>query len=260
MKKEIFWTGIIVLAGVLILLFISFYMNKIRISTSKNYVYAVIDNADGVNLHDQVRIRGVKCGYVEKIQIVNDFVVLKLWLNGQAKVTKDSYVGIHDLAIIGGSKYLMVYPGKGDPYEFPKDTIVAKRYDVSFAALGMILDEIRNMVSVVVPEGKKITGIIDSLTKSINGINRIIADNESTVKKTISDISYISENLKITVDSLYPALENINRQIDSYDKSNGTVKRLLNEDSSYIKLNRSIDKLELLLDEMRKNKLIKGCL
>jgi len=62
------------------------------------------------------------------------------------------------------------------------------------------------------------------------------------------------------VDTLYPALENINRQIDSYDKSNGTVKRLLNDDSSYIKLNRSIDKLELLLDEMRKNKLIKGCL
>lgn len=260
MKKEFFTTGIIVTMGILIIIFVSFYMNKIRISASRNYVYAVIDNADGVNLHDQVRVRGVRCGYVDRIQLCDDKVVLKIWLDSRVKVTKDTYAGIHDLAIIGGSKYLMLYPGTGGPYRFPEDTIEARRYDVSFASLGMVLEEIKNAVDAALPDAGVMSDAFDSLYSAVRGINRMISENEKPLANTIENLSEASMSIKTFMDSVYPALESVKRQMDSYEKSNSTVKRLLQEDSSYIKLNRDLDKLEKLIDEMRKNRLVKGCL
>lgn len=260
MMKKSLTIGIVVMLGLAILIFVSFYMNKIRIAQSNNYVLVKFDSADGLKVNDEVRFRGVKCGMVDAIILTNDFVLVRLWLDKKIRVKDKSFVALQDFGILGGTKYIFLQPEGENLYSYPSDTLVGEKYDFNIAQIGIILQDIKKIVENAVPEKGKIDAITDTLYSALNKINLMVVKNDVDVRRAVNDIAYASNKVKMVIDSLYPAINSIKKEVDIFSEGSGSVKRILREDTVYLRLNKSLLQLNELLDEMKKNKLIKGCL
>ena len=258
--KKTFTIGFVVLLGLFILIFVSFYMNKLRIAQSDNYVLVKFDAADGLKVNDEVRFRGVKCGMVDAIELHDDFVMVRLWLDKKVTAKDKSFVALQDYGIIGGTKYIFLQPEGENVYRYPEDTLIGERYDFNIAQIGIILQDIKKIVENSIPEKGKIDAITDTLYSALNKINQLVLKNDMDIRTAVNDIAYASNKVKMVVDSLYPAVNLIKKEIDVFSEGSGTVKRILREDTVYVRLNRSLEQLNELLEEMKRNKLIKGCL
>jgi len=259
-NKKALTIGIVVLLGLSILIFVSFYMNRIRIAQSDNYVYVKFESVDGLRVNDEVRFRGVKCGMVDEIHLMKDFVLVKLWMDKKVTVLDRSFVSLQDYGIIGGTKYIFLQPEGENPYIFPKDTLLGVRYDFNLAQIGIILQDIKRIVERSMPEKGKIDAITDTIYSALNKINQIVVKNDTDIRKAVNDIAYASDKVRMIVDSLYPAMNIVKNEIDIFSEGSGTVKRILREDTVYTQLNKSLRQLNEILDDMKRNKLIKGCL
>ncbi|MDD3803553.1 MAG: MlaD family protein [bacterium] len=260
MKVKALTIGIVVILGLFILIFVSFYMNKIRIAQSDNYILVKFESVDGLRTNDEVRFRGVKCGMVDEIHLANDFVVVKLWMDKKIKVLDKSFVSLQDYGIIGGTKYIFLQPDGEREYLFPSDTLIGVRHDFNLAQIGIILQDIKKIAENSIPEKGKIDAITDTIYSALNKINKLVEKNDTDIRTAVQDIAYASDKVRLLVDSLYPAVNLIKKEIDMFSEGSGAVKRILREDTVYIQLNKSLRQLNDILDDMKKNKLIKGCM
>jgi len=260
MTKKVFTIGIVVLLGITIFIFILFYMNQIRMAQSGNYVLVKFNSTDGLKVNDEVRFRGVKCGMVDAIVLTDDFVLVRLWFDKRVKVPDKSFIALKDCGIIGGTKYIFLQPAGDSLYRYPKDTLIGEKHDFDIDQVGTILRDIKEVIEKSIPEKEKIDAITDTIFSALNKINSILLQNDAEIGRTVSDITYASNKVKMIVDSLYPAINLIKKEIEEFSGGSGSVKRILREDTVYVKLNKSLEQLNELLDKMKKNKLIKGCL
>lgn len=258
--KKVFVIGLIIFIGISILIFLSFFMNKVRFFTDNNYVLVKFSHADGVKTNDEVRYRGVKCGTVVDVVLKRDFVVLKLWLKKDFNVGKNSFIAIQDLGIIGGTKYIFIQPSDDTLYRYPYDTLIGVNRDFNISEIGIIISDIREMVFNAIPSKERVNEIVDTLFSALKKINDIVEKNDKDINSIVTKLSYSSDKVSMIIDSIYPAMLSLKKEIEMFTEGSGSVKRILREDTVYIRLNESLKKLNRILDIIEKNKIIKGCL
>ncbi len=259
-KSKAFIVGIVVTIGFIILIFVSFYMNKVKIALSNNYVYVKIKNADGLLKNDEVRLRGVKCGYVREIKLIDDYVLLKLWFENDIKITKNSQIGLHDLALIGGTKYLMLYPAPGEAYKFPNDTLNAINYSLNMSKFLVLFEDFKTRLEALLPDSTSIQDIVDTIQLALSNINTLIENTDKDIHNIMVNVDTISMNVNEMVDTLTTVVYELKEEIDVYKKQDNSLKSFVSSDSLYINLQNSLDELNRLLKQLNRNKVIKGCL
>nr|WP_271711627.1 MlaD family protein [Marinigracilibium pacificum] len=82
-----------------------------------------------------------------------------------------------------------------------------------------------------------------------------LSDDENGLPKVIANMSEFSESLKdtdlkATVDSANMALSNLNKALTSINEGQGSLGKLLNDDSVYVNLNSSLKSFDSLLNHM----------
>lgn len=258
--SKIFWVGLVVFLGISILIFLSFFMNKFRLFTDNNYVLVKFTHADGVKVNDEVRYRGVKCGSVVDVTLKKDFVVLKLWLKKDFKVGKNTLVAIQDLGIIGGTKYIFIQPFDDLSYSYPAETLSGVNRDFNISQIGVMVSDIKDMVYNMIPSKERVDKIVDTTFSALKKINDIVEKNDNDIKDIVNKLSYSSNKISSVIDSIYPSLISLKKEIDIFLEGNGSVKKILRDDTIYIRLNESLKKINNILDNLGKNRLIRGCL
>ncbi len=107
-----FIIGIITILFVVSIYFVfkNLYKNNvIPFEASFNYV-------EGVNNDTEVQIAGFKIGYISKINILSDNVIIKGYIDSLYNVPKDSILKIKSNGIFG-KKTLSIEPGFGDYFD-----------------------------------------------------------------------------------------------------------------------------------------------
>lgn len=260
MRNRIIYIGITVMTAILILFVVSIYMNKLRLGSNDNYVLVRFSNINGLRTDDEVRLRGVKCGRVASVDLMDDYVLVKLQLNPNITISKGSIAGIHDYAVIGGTKYILIYPASGDEYSYPSDTINGESYDFSLARISILLTDIKGIIEETIPSRETIQGVIDSLNAAMAGVNEIINVTGKGIENITYNINDASKSVNVLIDSLNESMNIVTAQLKAYEENDNALKSITTSDSLYIKLQRSIDRLESILSDMSRNRLLKGCL
>lgn len=260
MRKQTFVIGLIVIIGLAILVFVSFYMNRIRISLDSAYVYVKFENADGLKVKDEIRVRGIKCGFVSKIELTDDFVCARLTVSKKIHIPDNSIVGIHDLAVIGGSKYLMLYPGDGPVYRFPEDTLYGTNYDFNFAKIAIIMDDLKTAVENVIPDKDALAELLDSIQSGIDNVNQLIVNTDRAMIEVTGNVDKTVNSIGTATDTLATVISGIKESIDEYRNNENTLKNILTSDSLSMKLDRNLMLLEEVLEQLKRNRMVKGCL
>ena len=90
---------------------------QVKKSVYKNVFYAKFNNIDGIKVGTEIKIAGVRVGFVENIELDNNTfqVKVKMNINDSLNIPMDSVVAVASSGLLGG-KFLNIKPGVEDTF------------------------------------------------------------------------------------------------------------------------------------------------
>lgn len=182
------------------------YLKSKRLFSNDNIIYAVFNQADGLEVGAPVIIKGFKIGTVEKINfdIRSEQLLVKLLVNGEYPLPINSEAKIASTSLLGG-KVLEVKLGNDVVQTLGNgDTIRTSTERNIMDVAGEEYGKLKEMAS----------DIVTKLSQALDGMNKVLSDdNARALSATLANLSSISGNINEAVSSptkgLKTTMENI---------------------------------------------------
>lgn len=287
-KNEI-KTGFLVIIGIGLFIFGFSYLKSNDIFVSDRTFYSIYDDVEGVVNGTPVTVNGYPVGSITDISFfTNNRLLVKFRVENDIKFSVNSIAQIYETGLIGGKALAIipamdnsrvavsldtlkssVAPGltelvneKLTPLQENIETMILSANDVLEKINSVFDDPTRNNLrtsvsdfSETITDLKETSAMIKSIVKSnklsinssIENINNISSD-LSSISNSIksSDFDLTLKNLKLSSDNLSSVLDNINN-------GNGSISKLISNDSLFNNLNDASKSIDLLLEDIRLN-------
>jgi phospholipid/cholesterol/gamma-HCH transport system substrate-binding protein len=180
-----FKVGLFVILCVAIFFYLIYSTGKLNIKKEGYHIYAVFDDIAGLGKKAPVMLNGIEVGKVEGMKITYDNdktkIVLKLWLNKEAKVRDNAAVSIKTLGLMG-EKYIQIFSVEGGGF-IAAETVLAGNPYLDLDSLMSQADGIARNVTVMTDELKKLAGNLNYTAEgNKDKISQIVANLETTSK------------------------------------------------------------------------------
>ena len=271
--------GLFVLAGIIILTYMSVKVGKFDFGRKKGYeVFAYFDNASGLNIDVPVEIAGIEVGRVEDIGLERRKAKITMRIAPDTSIPSDSKAFIRTKGVLG-DKFIQIIPGKPESPPIKDgerivDTYTPTDIDQLINSIGEVALDIRKVSRSLgnVLGGKegedKLRQILDNITTSTASLNRIIEDNEKRISsllinfgefsKDIKDVSdankeYINSiviDIKETTTQLKEAVEAFSMIAKKIERGEGTLGRLIHDTTTIEDLNQTLAHLKSISEKI----------
>lgn len=261
------------------------YLKGIDFFSSNEKYYAIYSNVDGLNVSNPIMINGFTVGRVSEIKLLqddNDKVLVELDVRGDI-VIGDSATATLNSDFLGNKSIALTAGDIAIPLE-GGDTLIALLDKGIADILAESAQPVANNLEATI---KKINGILDQLGGTGGKIDSILNDfkaasaelkpsliqSRKALDSTLSTYNSLGVSLNQKLDKLDPilnnmgeitdslkslqlnetvasankALEDLSVAIEHFSKAEGTLGKLINEDSLYNNLNQAIISLDRLL-------------
>ena len=239
MKNEI-KVGLFVLIALASILFLTFEIKSFDNLKKNGYpIYAVINDASGLSHKSRVKLRGVKIGIIDSMELEPNGVRLKLLINKKVKIPVGSTLSVAQDNVLGG-KYLQIIPSNSNEY-YTADSVIKKYLPSS--SMADVMTNINQAVN-------KVKILIDKLN---NTLDKNTTRNIQITMENIKDTSVLLKNIMKNADKKLPTLlDNANKLVLTYKQTGDIIKQklpsILNKtDSLMYKLNNISDILKVKL-------------
>jgi phospholipid/cholesterol/gamma-HCH transport system substrate-binding protein len=255
------YVGIFVLVGFLI--FIWGTMQITNIGEDGGYeLYAVFDNAAGLDVNAPVRMVGVNVGRVKGIDIIERKARVILYIDQGRKIDKDAQVSIRSQGILG-DKYVGISPGGSGDYYEEGESIARTRSGTDIDSLmdslqtagtdlSAILASLRKVIGTeegersmaeILQNTRSLTANIDKLTARLDSMTD---ENRADIRAAVANIRQVTEDLREDLPSLTGKLEGAADQVTGVLSDNReTVKQTIE------RINRDAELLEETLQSVK---------
>lgn len=291
MKNKEFKVGLFV-AITLVLLYFGFnFLKGIDFFSTTNKYYVMYDNIDELAVSNPVLVNGFAVGRVSHISIMQkkqNKVLVELMIDSDIKMG-DSTQAILNSDFLGG-KSILLSIGKITAPLKPKDTLIAV---VAKGMLDLLSETATPVADNVGTTLRKFNIILDNLSKNSQQldtiflrlqatpllINRTLSTANGSIEELAISFKSVANNLNGTLTELKPAatnfkvfsdslkrmqlnqtvreakqtVEKLNAMMDKFGESNGTIKKLMTEDSLYVNLNKLLMNLDTLANHFNNN-------
>ncbi|HBI40282.1 MAG TPA: MCE family protein, partial [Tenacibaculum sp.] len=283
-------TGIV--SVIIIALFIwgyNFLKGQNIFNPGSRYFYVEFDNISGLNEASIVTINGLKVGEISKITLNNNQekrgqLIVRFTIENKFRFGKNSTAKIYSAGLMGGQNLSIIpdYSGveavSGDYLQgkvekdilsslndklTPKITHTMEGVDSLVTGFNQILDlKSRESLNRSILNFEKITVDTKNSLALLNSVLKNSKENiESSAKnakKITENFSKISENLansnlSKTVKKLETTLTNVNIVLTDIKQGNGTLGKLMKDETMYTNLTNASKELEELLREIKLN-------
>lgn len=293
MSKEI-KVGLIVLISGFVFYYGFNYLKGSGFLSSSSKYYVIYENVDGLNKSNPVVVNGLSVGKVSDIDLLQKHrnkILVELTIDENI-ILGDSTVAELANSDFLGSKAIVLNLGKIDKPLQPKDTLIAKvdrgieeyldRVQPITNNLGITISRINEILLGLQGSGEKITSTLSELEKSIRGVNGLIQTNRQQLEQTIISTRSLIENvnkrvsqldpimrkssgvldslnnleLQKTVNGMNQILAQLNNTLLQLENEEGTLGKLMKNDSVYNNLNQllvDLDKLAIHFNQYPKD-------
>jgi|TARA_Y100000385_G_scaffold289155_1_gene357744 phospholipid/cholesterol/gamma-HCH transport system substrate-binding protein len=288
-KKEIL-IAILVLTSVGLFYFGFGYLKGSNLFASGRTYYAIYGNVAGINNDDPVSVNGFRIGKIRSSTLIpdEDVVVLELEVSHSGlNIPEDSRAIIANTGLLGG-KEIDIEMGFSSVFLGDGDTITSGTEQDIFSSLSSSLepfekkaleavvsiDSVMKLVQVVLNQKNRtnlessmqdVAETMDNLNATSADLKSLIASESSNIKKVIenlgkvsNDFAQISDSLKDikfneTIHRVNASLDNANAILGKINSGEGTMGKLVNNDSLYLYLESASKDLDLLLIDFKEN-------
>ena len=291
LSKE-FKVGLLALvAGVLLYFGFNFLKGVDFFSPTNRYV-VIYDKIDGLTVSNPVQINGLSVGAVREIVILqnrDNQLAVSIDVDDKIQLNDSTLAVLSDNGLLGG-KFIDLKIGHGKRPLEDEDTLRAFRSEGLTAMLAskanpvmQNLDSLMHNLNALVVEYKGLSVQVKRIMANVEGatgdLNSITAENRAKISTLIANANSLSASLAETGRKLGPIMSKMNTFADtlnalelaavvakanqamsslqatiaSINSSNGTIGKLINNDSLYTNANRSMRDLDLLLRDLKAN-------
>ena len=288
-KKEIF-IALLVLTSIVLFYFGFGYLKGSNLFASGRTYYAIYGNVAGINNDDPVSVNGFRIGKIRSSNLIpdEDVVILELEISHAGlNIPEDSKAIIANTGLLGG-KEIDLEMGFSSVYLEAGDTISSGTEEDIFSSLSSSLepfekkaleavvsiDSVMKLVQLVLNEKNRtnleksmsavavtmgnlnaVSVDLNELITSESGKIKLIIDNLNKVSKDFSKISDSLKDIKFneTINRVNASLDNANSILGKINSGEGTMGKLVNNDSLYLYLESASKDLDLLLIDFKEN-------
>jgi phospholipid/cholesterol/gamma-HCH transport system substrate-binding protein len=214
---------------------------------SKRYHF-LIDDASGLVPNSAVRMAGIKVGIIEEIKLEDGKARVRILLNSDTPMTTSGYVALRSQGILG-DKNVELFQGN------PTDPTLANGSEIRRAETGGSLDDVMQQVGKI---AGSLTQLADNLTKATSGagdsqspVGRIILN----IEKVSADLAKMTGNNGDKIDEIIQRVQNISRSIDeliSDEGPDGFKVAWQNAVDSLKRVDRSLQNIEEITDKVNR--------
>lgn len=279
-------TAILVLSGIALFIYLFTFLKGEDLFTTTNTYYTEFDY-NALSTSSSVTIKGNKVGKIEDIKY--DFesgkTRVSFTVNPKLKFSKNSIIRLYETGIMGGNALAIVRANDNDiaqPGDFIQSEVqpglitslknnfsgISSDLDSTIRSADTLMTNLNKLVVDESDEGLQSTiAELNTTLKSFKtlsySIQNVIKQNDAKIasvldnfEKTSKDLSELSADLKEvdlskTVANLNTTLDGIQGIMTSIDNSDGTIGKLLNDDSLYNNLEAASKEMELLLLDIK---------
>ncbi|WP_370479798.1 MlaD family protein [Tamlana flava] len=279
-------TGVLVILGIILFIFGFNYLKGINLLESNNVYFTEFDY-NALTKSSPVTIKGNSVGKVQDINY--DFNTGKtrvaFSVDEKLKFSKNSVVRLYETGLMGGNGLAIVAREDGElakPGDVLKSEVevgLVTSLSKNFSGLSTDLNStLKSADSLIVSLNKVINDqsekglkrTVEQLNETLksfeitsSSVNGLIAKNEENItttlksfKKTSEDLSTLATDLKnadmgATIESLKKTLASLNGVLDKVEKGDGSIGKLLKDESLYNNLEGATKELEELLRDIK---------
>tara|TARA_B100000902_G_C27319525_1_gene923462 strand:- start:4523 stop:5455 length:933 start_codon:yes stop_codon:yes gene_type:complete len=282
-------TGILAIFAIGLFVFGFSYLKSNDIFVSDRTFYAVYSDVEGVVNGTPVTVNGFPVGSVQKISFYNNKdLLIKFRVENDIKFSKNSLAQIYETGLIGG-KAIAILPANDNARiaitnDTLKTSIAPGLTDLVNKQITNLQDKIESMIMSADSVLHKINRVFDdstrvSLRNSVSGFNQTISDlkatssliksivesNKSDIDLTLNNVADISKDLSDfsstlnnsgfdqTLINFKKSSEDLSEILKDINRGQGTITKLINNDSLFNNLNDASKSIDLLLEDIRLN-------
>lgn len=282
-------TAVLVIISIILFIWGYSFLKGKNLFDNSNKLFVVYENVAGLAPSAPVTLNGLTIGKVNSISINPDGKLLvELHITTDFPIAKTSIAEIYDSGLVGG-RQIAIKPNLLDKnYTVSGDYLQASSKLGLTDALAQQLEPLQAKIQQLLENAdvlfSNVNDILDTKTRqnlknsiaSLNttlsefsvaskNINGLLAENKSKLNNTLNNVDKVSGNFATISDSLAKAnlgqtVKNLEKTLAKVDKimaeleqGNGTMGKLIKDETMYTNFAKTSKELELLLQDLRLN-------
>ncbi|VXD19928.1 MlaD family protein [Marinoscillum sp. 108] len=293
MSKE-FKVGLIALVTGVLLYYGFNFLKGIDFFSPTHKYYAVYDNVDGLNKSNPVIINGLTVGRVSRIRLLQNqgnLILVELDIDETITLGDSTVASLMNTDFLGSKGIVLTVGPLNNPIQ-PGDTLtsyVDKGLNEILASaepvasnLNTTITRVNEILIGLKGSGEKINATIEEVRKTTVSVNEIISENQAELAVIMTRTAILIQTLNTKLDKIDPilvktggvldslsnleinqtlasirgAVDNLNVTINEIKSEEGTLGKLISDDSLYNNINQTmtdLDKLILHMDQYPKH-------
>ena len=281
--------AILVVSSLLLIVFTINYLKGQNLFDSSRRVIAIYDNVEGLASSASVTLNGHIIGKVQSIGFSDDAsgkLEVKLLINDDFQFSKNSKAQIYESSLLGGKSIAILPANDNGENVVSGDVLIGVIKPGMTDVIAQKLEPLENNIELMLVGAdsllKNINEVFDAKTKSnlrhaiaeldqtmsgfkktSQGLNDLILDNKASLNNTFSNFDKASSNLVNLTDSLASAditkmmndlqktLISINSVMAGLEKGEGSMGKLLKDETLYNNLEGATYEMEALLKDIK---------
>ncbi len=244
--------GIFITVTVFAVIVLNLWMSHFRMREEGYPVIAHFPSVIGLKKRDAVRVYGVEKGLVQDIQFKGKYVEVTIWLSKDVKLYRDAYATIKDVAMISGTKFVDLDPGSsGEPFE-ESDTVKGEAsLGIPYSVIGDIAVSIDRLLSS--ENLNNIKSALLNIESATKDFERLVSQAEKHIEPAVSEVTATARSIKSLSLSLKKTLSQLDAILGAIEKEEGTIGRLVRDDSLYIEIEKTVKATKALVEDIKNN-------
>jgi phospholipid/cholesterol/gamma-HCH transport system substrate-binding protein len=229
--------GFFVVIGVVMLFLLTTQVNTFKNMNEEGYtVVAYVDDSTGLGENTKVKMNGIDIGWVTSLEIMENFVSVKMFIKNVYRIPKDSEIVLVQENLLG-SRIVLIKRGKSHQYLSENGIIkkfqVYSSFEETSDSIFKTSEEFRKLAEdlrkVVDQQNREeFSDALSNLNNVLLDIRVILAENRSGVKNSI-------DNIEIATNRLPAVVEALERTLKKYEDVGETLDIEITEVSTYAK-------------------------
>jgi phospholipid/cholesterol/gamma-HCH transport system substrate-binding protein len=276
-RDQAVWVGFFLVVGIIAIFAALFILTDAAFFRGRYVVSTVVTDAGGIRRGDPVQMRGVNIGRVQRFKIAKDNVEIRLELEGEYNVPKDSHVELKSGGLLGGT-IAEVVPGDATEYLRNGDRVDGRMVPGLFDAANRVAGQVEKVmaqvdklmtdttvknfsataenaqvasrdmrklildVSTAVGEQRKTLATLEaSLQRSATGFEKVATGPE--LDRTLKRLDTLGERMDTVTASLQRSSQSVETVTARAAKGDGSLGKLMTDDELYRSLNQAVNNM-----------------
>ena len=280
------WVGVFVVLGIVATMALLFVMTDAATFRGRYIITTYVPSAGGIRRGDPVQMRGVNIGRVQRFRMAPEGVGIRLEIEGEYEIPKDSHVELKSSGLLGGivadivpgtsTSYFTngdTIPGKSEEAMMDQTARLADQVDTVLKRMNALLDQgtvdnvhqstadLRRLLGqlneTVTEQRRELMTLQGSLRESSQGIQRATAGIEKIttapeLDATIKRLDTLTRHIDEVTGSLDRSSKSLETVMARVDRGEGTLGKLTRDDKLYNNLNEAAVNFSKLAEDIRK--------